>query len=68
MDATSLMLSLLFGTAGIGYLMYGKKAGVVLPMIAGLGLILLPYFISNVAVMSVVCIVLMVIPFLLRDI
>jgi hypothetical protein len=48
--------------------MYGKKAGVVLPMIAGLGLILLPYFISNVAVMSVVCIVLMVIPFLLRDI
>lgn len=33
MDMTSLMLSLLFGTVGMGFLMYGKKMAAVVPMV-----------------------------------
>jgi len=68
MDMTSIMLSLLFGTAGLGFLMYGKNAGRVVPMGAGLALMICPYFIPSVAVLMVVCTALMVVPFFLRGI
>ena len=55
MDMTSLMLSLLFGSVGMGFLMYGKKAGLLVPIGAGLGLMICPYFISSAIVMVIVC-------------
>jgi hypothetical protein len=67
MDTTSLMLSMLFGTVGVGFVMYAKKAGRLLPAIVGLALMVLPYFIPNVVVLLVVCIVLTAVPFVLRD-
>jgi hypothetical protein len=67
MDMTSLMLSMLFGTIGCGFLMYGKKAGEVLPMGVGLALMVCPYFIANVAAMTVVCGALTATPFVLRQ-
>ena len=35
MDMTNLMLSFLFGTCGMGFCMYGKKAGEFVPMGGG---------------------------------
>jgi hypothetical protein len=63
MDMTSVMLSMLFGTVGLGYLMYGKKALELVPMGVGLALMVCPYFISNVVVLLAVCITLAVVPF-----
>lgn len=46
---TSLLFwGLLFGSIGSGFLVYGKKQKAVVPLICGLALIVVPYFISNV--------------------
>lgn len=65
MDATSLMLSVVFGSIGMGLFVFGKKQGRPVHLMAGLGLVVLPYFITNVLGMSLVAVVLTVGPFLL---
>ena len=67
MDATSLMLSMLFGGAGMGYLMYGKTAGRLIPIGVGLALMIGPYFIPNNLAMAIVCVLLMAVPFVVRE-
>jgi len=67
MDTTALMLSVLFGALGMGFLMYGKKAGRLIPIIAGLSLMVLPYFISSVLILLIVCAVVTATPFVVRE-
>jgi hypothetical protein len=66
-DGNLLMASLLFGTIGMGMLMFGKKSGRTMPLIAGLGLLTLPYFITSIAVMMVVCLSLTASPWIIRE-
>jgi len=67
MDATSLMLSMLFGAFGMAFLMYGKSAGRMVPIGVGLALMIGPYFIPNNIAMGVICGVLTVVPFVVRE-
>ena len=67
MDTTSLMLSMLYGTIGLGFFMFGKKAALIVPMLSGASLMICPYFIPNNAIMTVVCIALAAIPCVLRS-
>jgi hypothetical protein len=67
MDSGYLMASLLFGMIGMGMFMYGKKACRVVPMAAGAGLMVLPYFITHLILMIVVCGALTAAPWLFRD-
>ena len=67
MDSGTLMASLLFGMIGMGMFMYGKKASRVVPLAAGAGLMVLPYFITHLVVMIVVCGVLTAAPWLFRN-
>jgi hypothetical protein len=66
-DSNLLMVSLLFGLIGMGMLMYGKKAGRMMPLVAGVGLLTLPYFITSFAVMIVVCLTLTASPWIVRE-
>jgi hypothetical protein len=66
MDFSSLMLSLLFGSIGMGFLMYGKNAGQLVPIGAGLALMLCPYFIPNTIILLIVCCLLMAVPFVVK--
>ncbi len=66
MDGNLLMLSMLFGTIGLGMLVYGKKTGRPIPLIAGLALLTIPYFIPNLLILSIVCGVFTALPWLLR--
>jgi hypothetical protein len=66
MDTNSLMLSFVFGMVGMGMFMYGKKAERFVPLAAGVGLMVMPYFAPNLLVMGVVCCVLMAMPWLVR--
>jgi hypothetical protein len=66
MDGNLLMASMLFGSIGLGMLMYGKKAGRPVPLIAGLALLTIPYFIPNLLILAIVCSVLTALPWVLR--
>ena len=67
MDTTSLMLGLLFGSIGMGYFMFGKKQGRMVPLGAGVGLMAVPMFLTNPIVCSGVCVAMMIAPFVIRD-
>jgi hypothetical protein len=67
MTASYLMLSMLFGTFGLGFVIYAKKAGKMVPAVAGAALMVIPYFIPNVALMVVVCVALTALPFVFRE-
>lgn len=67
MDSTNLFISLLFGSIGMGMLMYGKKAGRMVPLGAGLALMVIPYCIPNAIALLVVCCLLTAMPWLLRN-
>ena len=67
MDTNILVASFFFGLVGLGMFMYGKKAGRMIPLGAGLGLMVVPYFLSNLAVLIVVGCVLMGVPWVVRE-
>lgn len=47
MSTSILLWGLLFGSIGFGYFLYGKKQRSPVPLVCGLGLMAVPYFISN---------------------
>jgi len=67
MDATSLMLSLLFGCIGFGMFTFGRKTSRFVPMIAGGALCIVPYFITDITLLLIVCCVLMASPWFFRE-
>ena len=67
MDINLLLASLVFGMIGMGMFMYGKKAGRFVPLGAGTGLMVVPYFIPNLIVLVVVCAGLMALPWIVRE-
>ena len=67
MDSTAVLLwGLLFGSIGFAFFLYGKKQKAVVPIIAGIALCVVPYFIANVYILVTVGVVLMAIPFFVR--
>ena len=62
---TTLIFSILFGSIGMGYFVYGKKQQAALPLLAGIVLCVFPYFVSNVYIMVLVGIVVTVLPWVL---
>jgi hypothetical protein len=66
MEVSSLLWGLLFGSIGLGFLIYGRKQRAVVPLICGLALMIFPYFISNTILLVAIGGVLMAIPYFLR--
>ena len=67
METAPLLLSFLFGSFGLGYFVYGKKQANWIAMVAGVGLMVFPYFVSNVWIMFAAGLVLMASPFVFKD-
>jgi hypothetical protein len=67
MGVSSLLWGLLFGSIGLGFLIYGRKQRAVVPLICGLALMIFPYFVSNTILLVVIGAVLMAIPYFLKD-
>ncbi|MEE2778177.1 MAG: hypothetical protein VYE73_15600 [Acidobacteriota bacterium] len=66
MNGSWLFWGMLFGSIGLGLLVYGKKQQAAVPMVCGLALMIFPYFTSNTVVLVVVGIVLIVVPYYAR--
>lgn len=52
LDASTLFASLIWGTIGTGFVIYGKKQSAYIPMFGGLALVGISYFISSALIMS----------------
>ena len=66
MNTSLLLLGVLFGSIGLGYFLYGKKQRAVVPLVCGLALMVVPYFISSTALLVMVGAVLSGIPYFVR--
>ena len=63
---STLIWGILFGAFGIAYFVYGKKQKKVLPLLCGVGLMLFPYFITNMLAFTLIGLVLVVAPWFVR--
>ena len=61
-----LLWGLLFGSIGFGFFIYGKKQKAIVPLITGIVLCVVPYFIADVYALVVVGAILAAIPFIIR--
>lgn len=67
MDGTALLLwGIFFGSVGIGFFIYGRRQRAPVPLVTGIALFLLPYFISNVYLLVALGAALAVLPYFVR--
>lgn len=55
-----LFASLIWGSIGVGYFIYGKKQQSLIPMVGGILMIAASYFVGSALLMSLICIALIV--------
>lgn len=63
MDATTLFLSVLFGSIGSGLFMFGWRQQRLVAVAAGVALVVVPYVLPGALALSVVGTLLSVVPF-----
>jgi len=65
-NTATLISGVLFGSFGIGFFVYGKKQKAVLPLLSGIGLMVIPYVISNIYLLILAGVVLAALPFVVK--
>ena len=66
MNSTQLLLGVIFSSIGLGHFLYGKKQKMTVPFIAGLVLMVFPYFIESNALLGGIGLLLSTVPYFLR--
>lgn len=62
----TLLWGVIFGSIGLGFFVYGKKQKAIMPLISGIGLICVPYLISNIYLLILSGIVLIALPYFMK--
>jgi hypothetical protein len=57
---------MLFGIIGFAYFTYGRKQAALVPLLAGIALMVFPYFIPNIYMLVLIGVILMALPFFIR--
>jgi len=65
-NSATLIWGVIFGSIGLGFFVYGKKQKSVVPLFSGVGLMVVPYFISNMYILVLSGIVLVMLPYLVK--
>lgn len=66
MDTTTLFAGVIFGSIGMGYLVYGKKQHKGIALLSGLMLCVMPYFTANIVLLVLSGILFMALPFFIN--
>ena len=67
MQSESLIIwGMLFGAIGLGFFVYGKRQKAIVPLLVGIALFIVPYFISNAYVLVIVGALLVALPYYIR--
>ena len=67
MDTTLIFTGLIFGSIGMGYIVYGRKQSNLMAFFAGVGLCVFPYFISSIWISIALGVGLVLLPFMIRN-
>lgn len=62
MDSWNILLSVLLGAIGVGYIVYGRKQMHGMALISGILLCVFPYFVSSIWLILVIAALLMALP------
>lgn len=65
-DESLLIWSMVFGSIGLGFFIYGKKQKKPVPFAVGLGLFVFPYFVTTLTQMFIVGTILVLTPYFIR--
>lgn len=66
MPTSLLLFGVLFSSIGLGYFLYGKKQHSMVPLLCGLALMVMPYFISSTTLLVIAGSVCSAIPYFVR--
>lgn len=59
-DSSFLFASLLWGSVGFGYWIYGKKQREMMPMVGGMAMMAVSYLVNSWLLMTLICLAMMV--------
>jgi hypothetical protein len=65
-SGTMIIWSVLFGAIGMGYFVYGKRQGALVPLFVGITLCVFPYFVASVTALVIVGAILVAIPYFIK--
>lgn len=65
-STATLVWGVLFGAVGLGFFTYGKKQRSVVPLLAGVGLFVIPYVIPNAYLLVLAGAAIMAVPYFVR--
>jgi hypothetical protein len=65
-NPSTLIWGVIFGSIGLGFFVYGKKQNAIIPLLSGMGLMVVPYFISNMYILFLSGIVLVALPYIIK--
>ncbi len=65
-DSSVLVWGVLFGAIGLGYMTYSRRQSAIMPLVAGIALIIFPYFMPNTLILLAVGVALVALPFFIR--
>ena len=66
LDTSALWWGLLFGSIGLGFVIYGRKQRAIVPLVSGVALMVFPYFVSGTAWLLIIGVALIAIPYFVR--
>jgi len=67
MDELSLLIwGATFGVIGFSYFAYGRRQHTMMPVLAGISLIIFPYFVSSVPMLLGIGAILLLLPYFLK--
>lgn len=66
MSGSLLFVGLVFGAIGTGYFVYGRRQNAIVPLVSGLLLMVVPYFVSDVLGLLAIGALIAAAPFVLR--
>jgi hypothetical protein len=66
MNTSTIIWGVIFGSIGLGFFVYGKRQKDIIPLFSGIGLMVFPYFISNLYILILLGIILVAVPFVIK--